>query len=61
MKVVCIQDVENILTFGKIYDVVDSIDLWYYIKSDKGHLTPCHKDRFKLLSDIRNERINQIL
>lgn len=49
------------LTTGKSYDVIDVIDAWYWIRDDKGRHRSFHMDNFKLLSDIREEKLNQVL
>jgi hypothetical protein len=63
MRVICIEnkDYENFLIIGKIYDV----EQWYYDNRnefemiDNGSMYPV--ELFKLLSEIRNEKIDKLL
>ncbi len=68
MQVICIDNGSNGygsgrgLTLNKVYDVID--DNWthsYLIIDDKGDKTQYIIQRFKLLSEVREEKINEIL
>ena len=64
MKVKCIKNngLGNHLTIGKTYDVI-RIGKWdnYIIIDDKGKEDWFYKEDFKLLSEIRNNKINKLL
>jgi hypothetical protein len=64
MKVKCIyKGTWVLLTFGKTYDVIkiDSADNYYWIINDSDRLFNYPKKHFKLLSEIRNEKIDKLL
>ena len=63
MKVKCINSIIWYLTIGKIYDVIkiDSADNYYWIINDSDRLFNYPKKHFKLLSEIRNEKIDKLL
>lgn len=61
MMVVCIEKMGG-LTLGKIYQEVGGGDETFYtIINDNGEFMIYFKSRFKPLSDIREEKLNQIL
>lgn len=54
------------LTIGKTYQVSmfkanDQKTELYHVIDDEGSEIRCYTTRFRLLSDIRNEKLNQIL
>ena len=66
-KIICVNDEHFILflTEGKIYDLIRIIKIadiaeYYVIVDDNGHTSDYHSDRFRLLSEIRNERLQSI-
>lgn len=62
-KVVCI-DTRDIttLTIGRVYDANTSQYIEaYYIFNDSGYSTDYHKNRFKKLEDVRDEKLLSIL
>ena len=63
MKVQCIRngEREKYLTIGKIYYVIDEDADEYLIIDDDDDEWPYIKQRFKPLSEIRNESINKLL
>ena len=64
MKVKCINNDDwKYLIIDKIYDVIeeDDEDDEYQMINDKGYIWGCSKYRFKLLSEIRNEKIDKLL
>jgi hypothetical protein len=63
MKVKCIDNKgwKTWLTIDKIYEVIDIDDDNYYIKDDNGYEFWYPKEWFKLLSEIRNEKIDKLL
>ena len=62
MKVVCINNYGCLnLTKDRIYDVIIFNDSWYLIINDDGNGLWYFKEQFKLLSEIRNEKINKLL
>jgi hypothetical protein len=62
MKVVCINNYGCLnLTKDRIYDVIIFNDSWYLIINDDGDRLWYFKEQFKLLSEIRNEKINKLL
>jgi hypothetical protein len=63
MKIVCINNKGwSSLTLGKTYDVI-GINMFseYIIINDISEEYSYIKERFKLLSEIRNEKINKLL
>ena len=61
MKVVCIEyesSRNSNLIIGKIYNVVSIYGDYYFIEN---HVFFYHKNMFKLLSDIRNDKIDKLL
>lgn len=71
-KVVCINNIANknenytmCLTLGKIYDVIEKERHYdftaYKILDDKGYMRSYFSKYFKKISDIRNEKIDNIL
>ena len=64
MKVKCIDNSngwEWRLTIDKIYNVIEEKHYRYWIINDDGYKNWYPKDRFKSLSEIRNETINKLL
>ena len=63
MKVVCINNSDgwHYLTKGKIYDIIKEDNYNYNIINNKGYNSWYPKSCFKLLSEIRNEKINKLL
>jgi hypothetical protein len=63
MKVVCIHNYqcEYQLTIGKIYEVIINGKYDYKIINDNNDSMYPYKYHFKLLSDIRNMRIDKLL
>lgn len=62
MKVVCINNYGCLnLTKDRIQDVIIFNDSWYLIINDDGDRLWYFKEQFKLLSEIRNEKINKLL
>jgi GTPase SAR1 family protein len=64
MKVVCIDNngYERWLTLGKTYEVISDDGIFVYnIINDRDQDDWCNKKWFKLLSEIRNEKINKLL
>lgn len=65
MKLVCVNNenrgTPSHLTIGKIgcHAVIDSTI--YHVVNDEDQRCVYHTDRFKFLSDVRNEKISQIL
>ena len=59
-KVICIYPFYG-LTLNKIYYILDKDNNSYQVINDRGEKFFYLKRRFKLLSDFRNERINEIL
>ena len=59
-KVICIYPFYG-LTLNKIYYILDKDNNSYQVINDRGEKFFYLKKRFKLLSDFRNERINEIL
>jgi hypothetical protein len=61
MKVKCINSKFWYLTIGKMYDVINENDYFYEIVEDSGYSNWYHKEYFKPLSEIRNEKIDKLL
>ena len=63
MKVKCINiyNLHLTLTIGKIYDVINKDDNWYWIINDSGDEHGYPKGWFRPLSEIRNEIIDKLL
>ena len=65
MKIKCINNKWNnkklSLTIGKSYDVTNKTEYWYQIIDDDGIRGYYPKERFKLLSELRNETIDKLL
>ena len=72
MKVVCIDDTSNMfnidfidLTQGKIYDVLEitifNNNYYYRVIHDKEGFGTYNSDRFKLLTEVREEKLNILL
>jgi hypothetical protein len=69
-KAICIDDREvedkvatiSALTIGKVYDVSihSSYDMYLVIKDDRGIEGGYFKYRFKLMSEIRDEKLNEL-
>ena len=60
-KVICIDETSFGLTLNKVYDVVSEDDEYYEVIDDDNRNDIYYKNRFKLLGDLRLERINEIL
>ena len=60
-KAICIDAQVYGLTLNKIYDVVSEDDKYYEVIDDDNRSVIYYKRRFKLLGDLRLERINEIL
>ena len=60
MKVKCIDNhgIEDLITVGKTYEVIEEDKYKYKIINNRYWY---YKDRFKPLSEIRNETINKLL
>jgi hypothetical protein len=68
MKVVCIKDfkstsLQDELTYGKIYEAESrpNIDDCYFVRCDKGYISPYNKRNFITLEEYRNTQLNKIL
>ena len=65
MKVKCIDNDEcyrNYLTNGKIYDIIDEDNNWYWIINDYGKENWYLKSYFEsAVAEIRNDTINKLL
>jgi hypothetical protein len=70
MKVVCIKDFKSSslkyeLTYGKVYQCESkpnwSIDDCYFIRCDKGYISPYNKRSFITLEEWREKELNKIL
>lgn len=67
MKVLCIDNdnMSDKLTVGKIYQKLSDVELgsveFYQVVDDNGAQGGFYINRFKPLSDIREEKLNQIL
>ena len=66
MKVKCINNKQGFwstrIAIGKIYEVIGEDERRYTIINEKGNIDWFYpKDWFRLLSDIRNEKINKLL
>lgn len=63
MKVVCIDNkkLEKYLTIGKIYDVIYDSDDYYHLINDNNRLWFYYMEDFKLLSEVRNKKIDKLL
>jgi len=60
-KIICIDATAFGLTLNKVYDIVSEDDKYYEVIDDDNRSIIYYKRRFKLLSNFRNERINEIL
>jgi hypothetical protein len=70
MKVVCIKDFKSTslqyeLTYGKVYQCESkpnwSIDDCYFIRCDKGYISPYHIRNFITLEEWREKELNKLL
>jgi hypothetical protein len=63
MKIKCIYNYGwgGSLTIGKIYDAIKIYDAGYVIIDDNGYKFLYSKECFKLLSEMRNEKIDKLL
>ena len=63
MKVKCIdnQNGLNYLTIRKIYDVIDDNAYCYKIINDRNNERYYPKEFFRILSEIRNKKIDKLL
>jgi hypothetical protein len=70
MKVICIdnryndmpqEDNELLLTVGKTYDVIDEASLGLVITNDEGVNHFYARELFKLLTEVRDEKIDKLL
>ena len=65
MKMVCInnKNIEKELTIGRLYyDVYVEDNIYYHdIENDKNEYLTYQKNRFKALSEIRNDKIDKLL
>lgn len=66
MRVVCIEIsdefsyIREFITTGKIYDVIEDDSIGYRIIDDNGNDGFYSKSRFRKLSYVRNERLNDL-
>ena len=60
MKVICIRS-SSCLTINKVYEVIctNNDDVWDLI-DDSGEINGWFKERFVLLEDIREEKLNKL-
>jgi hypothetical protein len=64
MKIVCVDNDggwEDFLTLGKTYDVIYNNKYCYNILNDNGDDDWFNNSRFKILTEIRNDKINKLL
>jgi len=65
IKVICISDKESRLTFNKIYDAevmnYEFYGEYYCLINDIGVKTHYYTNRFKLLSDWREQQIKSVI
>ena len=67
MKAICVndkifpKDFTGIFTEGKIYTIISEEFYTYNVMADFGEVRGFKKERFKLLEELRNERIEEIL
>ena len=63
MIVVCINNdnIEDILTISKTYNTITEDIFCYWIRNDSGYKHWYSISRFKILSEIRNEKIDKLL
>lgn len=63
MKVKYINISDEYLTFGKVYEVfeIDDDGYYYIIDDNKNEVWWYPKECFKLLSELRNDKIDKLL
>lgn len=62
MNVICINDTDVALTYNKEYEILSYIsNEMVVVRNDSGAKCMYKKFRFKSLSDIRNEKIENLL
>ena len=66
-KIVCIDNsikfngtIINELTIDKIYTCLRLDNSWVFIKNDNGSEITYFKDRFKLLKEVRKEKLDKL-
>ena len=67
MKIICINNIDsnicntNTLTIGKTYVVIRITDNGYTIVDDTNTSRTYYQNRFRLLSELRDDKLNEIL